>query len=97
MEPPPVSDDDARFHAPAVGRANCACGIAVRGVSLADYAPEVESRCSWRELHVVVEFAEVAEYLDPELVLGSVLDDLRRKKGLDACADRMTICGGGPR
>jgi len=57
----------------------------------ATYAPEVESRCSSRELNLVVEFAEVSEYFDPEIMLGSVLDDLRRNEGLDAYADRMRI------
>ena len=61
------------------------------GAYAMDYAPEVESRCSWRELNLVVEFAEVAEYFDPEIMLGSVLDDLRRTEGLDAYADRMRI------
>lgn len=91
IEPPPVSDDDARFHAAAVGGPNAGSFYAVRGVSLADYAPDVESRCSWRELHLVVEFAEVPEYFDPELMLGSVLGDLRRKEGLDAYSDGMRI------
>ena len=91
VEPPPVSDDDARFHLPAVGGPNAGWFYAGAGASLADYAPEVESRCSWRELNLVVEFAEVGAYFDPEIMLGSVLDDLRRKEGLDAYADRMRI------
>lgn len=61
------------------------------GAYVMDYTPEVESRCSWRELNLVVEFAEVSEYFDPEILLGSVLDDLRRTEGLDAYADRMRI------
>ena len=61
------------------------------GVYPMDYAPEVESRCSWHGLHLVVEFPEVGNYFDPEIMLGSVLDDLRREEGLDAYADRMRI------
>ena len=30
-------------------------------------------------------------YFDPEILLGSVLDGLRRKEALDAYADRMRI------
>ena len=56
-----------------------------------DYAPTVEARCSWRELNLVVEFPQISEYFDPEIMLGSILSDLRRDEGLDAYADRMKI------
>ena len=55
------------------------------------YGPWVESRCSWRELSLLVEFPDVGEYFDPEILLGSVLDDLRREEGLDAYSDRMRV------
>jgi hypothetical protein len=51
----------------------------------------VQSRCSWRELNLVLESDEVSEYYDPEITLGSILEDLRGKEGLDAYADRMKI------
>jgi len=57
----------------------------------AEAAERVQSRCSWRELNLVLEFPSIAEYYDPEITLGSILEDLRGKEGLDAYADRMRI------
>jgi hypothetical protein len=51
----------------------------------------VGALCSWRELNLVLESDEVVEYYDPEIHLGSILDALRRKEGLDAYVDRMKI------
>ena len=62
-----------------------------RGGRASEYAPGVESRCAWRELSLLVEFPEVSDYFDPEILLGSVLDGLRRKEGLDAYSDRMRV------
>jgi len=42
-------------------------------------------------LSLAVEFPDVPEYFDPEILLGSVLDGLRRKEGLDAYSDRMRV------
>jgi hypothetical protein len=78
---------------PAVGGPNeweFWASYAPRGPAFA-YGPWVESRCSWRELSLLVEFRSIAEYFDPGIMLGSVLDDLRRKEGLDAYADRMRV------
>ena len=93
LEPPPVSDNDAPFHAPATGGPNEMefYASSARGGRAFEYAPWVESRCAWRELSLAVEFPDVPEYFDPEILLGSILDDLRRKEGLDAYSDRMRV------
>ena len=44
-----------------------------------------------RELNLMLEFRSIARYSDPEILLGSVLEDLRREEGLDAYADRMRV------
>ena len=90
--PEPISKENAAGHAPAVGGPNAHEFYAMRGApALLAYAPTVEARCSWRELNLVVEFPDVPEYFDPEIMLGSILRDLRRDKGLDAYADRMKV------
>ncbi|MBW1761777.1 MAG: hypothetical protein JRG67_13300 [Deltaproteobacteria bacterium] len=83
--------EDAAGYLPAIGGPNASWAWSALGGSLLDYAPEVEARCSWRELNLVVEFPDVPEYFDPEIMLGSVLEGLRRDEGLDAYADRMKI------
>ena len=87
------AEENARGHVPAVGGPNALMFYAAYPlrVSALFFAPTVESRCSWRELNLVVEFREIAEYFDPEILLGSILDDLRGKEGMDAYADRMKI------
>ena len=85
--------EEAPPQVPAVGGPNALMFYAAYPlrVSALFFAPTVESRCSWRELNLVVEFREIAEYFDPEILLGSILDDLRGKEGMDAYADRMKI------
>ena len=86
-----ASKEHSRGHLPAVGGPNASWAWSALGGSLMDYAPTVEARCSWRELNLVVEFPQISEYFDPEIMLGSILRDLRRDEGLDAYADRMKI------
>jgi len=78
-------------HVPAVGGPEASFFYATIPMSPLSFAPTVESHCSWRQLNLVLEFREVAEYSDPEILLGSILEDLRGKEGLDAYADRMRI------
>ena len=88
---PEVAQGKGVGHAPAVGGPEASFFYATLPVSPPVYAPTVESRCSWRELNLVLEFRSIAGYYDPETTLGGVLEDLRRKEGLDAYADRMKI------
>ena len=90
-EAEPDTKEDAAGYLPAIGGPNASWAWSALGGSLMDYAPEVEARCSWRELNLMLEFPQVAEYFDPEIMLGSILRDLRRDEGLDAYADRMKI------
>jgi len=87
------AEENARGHVPAVGGPNESqfYALSARGGRASEYAPWVESRCAWRELSLAVEFPDVPEYFDPEILLGSVLDGLRRKEGLDAYSDRMRV------
>jgi len=78
-------------YAPAVGGPNAWEFYTTIGLPPLVFAPTVESRCSWRELNLVLEYRVIPEYFDPEILLGSILDDLRRKEGMDAYADRMKI------
>lgn len=84
-EPP---KEHTRGQLPAVGGPNAWSAL---GGSRMDDAPEVEARCSWRELNLVVDFPQISDYFDPEIMLGSILDGLRRDEGLDAYADRMKV------
>ena len=86
-----ASKEHSRGHLPAVGGPNASWAWAMLGGSRMDYAPKVEARCAWRELNLALEFPQVSEYFDPEIMLGSILSDLRRDEGLDAYADRMKI------
>ena len=88
---PMVAQGKGAGHVPAVGWPNASFSYATLRVSPSFFAPTVESRCSWRELNLVLEFPSIAGYYDPETALGGVLEDLRREEGLDAYADRMKI------
>ena len=88
---PVLAQGKGAGHLPAVGGPEASFFYATLPVSPPVYAPTVESRCSWRELNLMLEFPDVPEYFDPEILLGSVLEDLRGKEGLDAYADRMKI------
>ena len=70
-------------HVPALGGPNASEFYAMRGALPLILAPEVESSCSWRKLNLMLKPDEVAEYWDPEIALGSILDDLRRQEGLE--------------
>ena len=88
---PELAQGKGAGHVPAVGWPNASFSYATLPVSPSFFAPTVESRCSWRELNLVLEFRSIAGYYDPETTLGGVLEDLRGKEGLDAYADRMKI------
>ena len=85
------AEENARGHLPAIGGPNAFLHYPGAKWSRRFDAPEVESRCSRRELSLGFEFREIGGYFDPEILLGSVLDGLRRKEGLDAYSDRMKI------
>ena len=85
------AEENAQGHLPAIGGPNASLHYPAPKWSPRFDAPVVESRCSRRELSLGFEFPEVGGYFDPEILLGSVLEDLRRKEGLDAYADRMKI------
>ena len=85
------AEENARGHLPAIGGPNAFLHYPGAKWSRRFDAPEVESRCSRRELNLGFEFPEGGGYSDPEILLGSVLKDLRREEGLDAYADRMKI------
>jgi hypothetical protein len=85
------AEENARGHLPAIGGPNASVYYPPPKWSRRFDAPEVESRCSRRELSLGFEFREIGGYFDPEILLGSVLDGLRRKEALDAYADRMRI------
>jgi hypothetical protein len=76
---------------PAVGGPEASFFFATLPVPPSFFAPTVEACCSWRELNLMLEFRSIAEHYDPEITLGSILEDLRGKEGLDAYADRMKI------
>ena len=88
---PVLAQGKGAGHVPAVGGPEASFFYALASISPSVSAPTVESRCSWRELNLVLESDEVSEYYDPEIALGSILEDLRGKEGLDAYADRMKI------
>ena len=85
------AEENARGHLPAIGGPNAFLHYPGAKWSRRFDAPEVESRCSRRELNLGFEFPEGGGYSDPEILLWSVLKDLRREEGLDAYADRMKI------
>ena len=85
------AEENARGHLPAIGGPNAFLHYPGAKWSRRFDAPEVESRCSRRELNLGFEFPEGGGYSDPEILLGSVLKDLRREEGLDAYADRMRV------
>ena len=85
------AEENAQGHLPAIGGPNASLHYPAPKWSPRFDAPEVESRCSRRELSLGFEFPEVGGYFDPEILLGSILDDLRRKEGLDAYSDRMRV------
>ena len=88
---PVLAQGKGAGHVPAVGGPEASFFYALASISPSVSAPTVESRCSWRELNLVLEFRSIAGYYDPETTLGGVLEDLRGKEGLDAYADRMKI------
>jgi hypothetical protein len=88
---PMLAQEKGAGHVPAVGGPEASFYYALVSISPLVYAPTVESRCSWRELNLVLEFPDVPEYFDPEILLGSILEDLRREEGLDAYSDRMRV------
>jgi len=88
---PVLAQGKGAGHVPAVGGPEASFFYALASISPSVSAPTVESRCSWRELNLVLEFRSIAGYYDPETTLGGVLEDLRREEGLDAYADRMKI------
>jgi hypothetical protein len=88
---PMIAQEKGAGHVPAVGGREASFFFATLPVPPSFFAPTVEARCSWRELNLVLEFRSIAEYYDPEITLGSILEDLRDQEGLDAHADRMKI------
>jgi len=88
---PVLAQGKGAGHVPAVGGPEASFFYALASISPSVSAPTVESRCSWRELNLMLEFRSIAGYYDPETTLGGVLEDLRREEGLDAYADRMKI------